>query len=225
VKPDTAVVDVDGTLVDTNYHHALAWARAFARSDLYPPVWQIHRAIGMGGDRLVAEVAGDQAERDHGDAVREAWTEEFDPLLREVRVLAGARELLGYLREHRVTVVLATSGKPEHVSHYLDLLGGREVAAEVVTAEVVTAEDADASKPAPDLVSAALDRVDAASAVMVGDSVWDVRAAAAVDVPTVCVRSGGFSVDELRDAGAAAVVDDLPAVQRYWAAELQGQRS
>lgn len=220
MKPDTAVVDVDGTLVDTNYHHALAWARAFARSDLYPPVWRVHRAIGMGGDRLVAEVAGDQAERNHGDVVRDAWTEEFDPLLREVRVLAGARELLGYLREHRVTVVLATSGKPKHVSHYLDLLGGREVAA-----EVVTAEDADASKPAPDLVSAALNRVDAASAVMVGDSVWDVRAAAAVDVPTVCVRSGGFSVDELRDAGAATVVDDLPAVQRHWAAELQRRRS
>lgn len=220
MKPDTAVVDVDGTLVDTNYHHALAWARAFARSDLYPPVWRIHRAIGMGGDRLVAEVAGDQAERDYGDTVREAWTEEFDPLLREARVLAGARELLGYLREHRVTVVLATSGKPEHVAHYLDLLGGREVAT-----EVVTAEDAAASKPAPDLVSAALDRVDAASAVMVGDSVWDVRAAAAVNVPTVCVRSGGFSVDELRDAGAAAVVNDLPAVQRHWAVELQSQRS
>ncbi|MDQ3663644.1 MAG: HAD family hydrolase [Actinomycetota bacterium] len=220
MKPDTAVVDVDGTLVDTNYHHALAWVRALARSDLYPPVWRVHRAIGMGGDRLVAEIAGNQAERDHGDAVREAWAEEYDPLLREVRVLAGARELLGYLREHRVTVVLATSGKPEHVSHYLDLLGGREVAA-----QVVTAEDADASKPAPDLVSAALDRVDASSAVMVGDSVWDVRAAAAVDVPTVCVRSGGFSVDELRDAGAATVVDDLPAVQRHWAAELQGRRS
>ena len=124
----------------------------------------------------------------------------------------GARELLGYLRQHRVTVVLATSGKPEHVAHYLDLLGGREVAD-----EVVTAEDANASKPAPDLVSAALDRVDASSAVMVGDSVWDVRAAAAVGVPTVCVRSGGSSVGELRDAGAATVVDDLPAVQRHWA--------
>ena len=209
---DTAVVDVDGTLVDTNYHHALAWARAFARHDLYPPLWRVHRAIGIGGDRLVATVAGDEAEQRCGDAVRDAWVEEFDPMLGEVCLLPGAQEFLRFVRGEGLKLVLATSGKPEHVDHYLDLLDGRELAD-----SWVTAEDAERSKPAPDLVSIAMERVDASSAVMVGDTVWDVRAAKELDVPTVCVRTGGFGEDELREAGAIAVVEDLPALQREWA--------
>ncbi len=143
---DTAVVDVDGTLVDTNYHHTLAWARAFARHDLFPPLWRIHRAIGMGGDRLVAAVSGDDADECVGDAVRDAWVEEFDPFLHEVRVLAGAKDFLIFLRALDLRVVLATSGKPEHVDHYLDILDGRELAD-----AWVTAEDAERSKPAPDM--------------------------------------------------------------------------
>ena len=208
---DTVVLDVDGTLVDTNYQHALAWSRAFARQDLYPPVWRLHRAIGMGGDRLVAAVAGDDVEQRHGDAVRAAWVEEFDPFLSEVRVLSGATDLLRFLRDSGLTVVLATSGKPEHVDHYLDLLDGRELAR-----TWVTAEDAEESKPAPDIVRLALDQVDAPTAVMVGDTPWDVQAAAALDVPTVCVRTGGFADCELYDAGAVAVLDDLPTLQAEW---------
>jgi phosphoglycolate phosphatase len=107
--------------------------------------------------------------------------------------------------------VLATSGKPEHVDHYLDLLDGRELAD-----SWVTAEDAERSKPAPDLVRTALQRVGASSAVMVGDTSWDVQAANELDVPTVCVRTGGFGEAELREAGAIAVVEDLPALQREW---------
>ncbi len=209
--PDTAVVDVDGTLVDTNYHHTLAWARAFARSDLHPPLWRLHRAIGMGGDRFIAAVAGDEAEERVGDTVRDAWVEEYDPFLDEVRLLEGARDFLGFLRDRGMSVVLATSGKPEHVQRYLDLLGGKQVAD-----TVITAEDAEKSKPAPDLVKAALDAVDVSEAVMIGDSVWDVQAAVALDLRTLCVRSGGFADSELTDAGAAAVVDDLPELQRRW---------
>ncbi len=208
---DTVVLDVDGTLVDTNYHHALAWSRAFARSDLYPPLWRLHRAIGMGGDRLVAAVAGDDAERSCGDAVRDAWVEEFEPFLHEVRMLTGAQDLLRFLRDAGLTVVLATSGKPEHVDHYLDLLDGRELAD-----AWVTAEDAEQSKPAPDIVRIALDQVDATAAVMVGDTPWDVMAASELEVPTVCVRTGGFASAELYDAGATAVVDDLPTLQAEW---------
>ena len=150
---DTAVVDVDGTLVDTNYHHTLAWARAFARHELFPPTWRIHRAIGMGGDRLVAAVVGDDTEARVGDAVRAAWTEEFDPFLKQVALLPGAAEFLVFLHGEDIRVVLATSGKPEHVDHYLDMLNGREL-----TDTWVTAEDADRSKPAPDLVQSALRR-------------------------------------------------------------------
>jgi HAD superfamily hydrolase (TIGR01549 family) len=209
--PDTAVVDVDGTLVDTNYQHAVAWARAFARYDVFPPLWRIHRAIGMGGDRLVAAVAGDDVEQRCGDDLRDAWIEEFDAFLPEVQVLDGAKEFLGFLREQGLKVVLATSGKPQHVSHFLDLLDGRALAD-----DVVTSEDADSSKPAPDLVRSALELVDGSSAVMVGDSTWDVRSAAELDVQTVCVRTGGFPDADLTEAGALAVHDDLPALQTAW---------
>jgi HAD superfamily hydrolase (TIGR01549 family) len=208
---DAAVVDVDGTLVDTNYHHALAWARAFGRHNLFPPLWRVHRAIGMGGDRLVAALTGDDAEQRVGDAVRDAWVEEFDPFLGEVRLLPGASEFLVFLRKQGLAVVLATSGKPDHVDHYLDLLGGRELAD-----SWVTAEDADRSKPAPDLVQTALSQVEASSPVMVGDSTWDVYAAVESRVPTVCVRTGGFAGDELQEAGALAVFDDLTALQHDW---------
>jgi HAD superfamily hydrolase (TIGR01549 family) len=209
--PDTAVVDVDGTLVDTNYQHAVAWARAFARYDVFPPLWRIHRAIGMGGDRLVAAVAGDEVEQRCGDDLREAWTAEFDAFLPEVQVLAGAKEFLAFLRRQGLKVVLATSGKPEHVAHFLDLLDGR-----TLSDDVVTSADAESSKPAPDLVRSALEQVDGSAAVMVGDSTWDVRSAAELGVPTVCVRTGGFPDADLTEAGARAVYDDLPALQAAW---------
>ena len=206
------VLDVDGTLVDTNYQHTVAWARAFARYDVSVPLWRIHRAIGMGGDRLVAEVAGDDVEERCGDELRDAWVEEFDPFLPEVQVLDGAKDFLRFLRREGLKVVLATSGKPQHVSHFLDLLDGRELAD-----DVVTSEDAESSKPAPDLVRSALQEVDGAAAVMIGDSPWDVRSAAELDVPTLCVRTGGFPDAELTDAGARAVFDDLPSLQAAWA--------
>ncbi len=120
-------------------------------------------------------------------------------------------DLLRFLRDSGLTVVLATSGKPEHVDHYLDLLDGRELAR-----TWVTAEDAEESKPAPDIVRLALEQVDAPTAVMVGDTPWDVKAASALDVPTVCVRTGGFADCELYDAGAVAVLDDLPTLQAEW---------
>lgn len=204
--PDTAVLDVDGTLVDTNYHHALAWYRAFRRFDLTLPVWWLHRAIGMGGDQLVPSVAGDRFEAEHGDGVRAAWRDEFDPMLREVRPFAGVRELLATLsEEYGLAVVLASSGAPEHVEAYLDLFDGRELA-RVWT----TREDVDRTKPEPDLIGAALQRVGGTSALVVGDSVWDLEAARRAGHRGVAIRTGGFCEQELREAGATAVFDSLP---------------
>jgi HAD superfamily hydrolase (TIGR01549 family) len=200
--PDTAILDVDGTLVDTNYQHSLAWYRAFRRYDLDLPVWRLHRAIGMGGDRLVAAVAGDDVERRHGDDLRAAWTEEFDALLPEVTAFEGVRELLASLRARGLKVVLASSGKSAHVDHYLGLFDGRELAD-----AWTTADDVDSSKPAPDLLEVALDRVGGRSGVVVGDSVWDFRAAARIGAPGYAVRTGGFADCELREAGARDVFD------------------
>ena len=211
--PRIAVVDVDGTLVDTNYQHALAWYRAFRSLGETFPLWRIHRHIGMGGDQLVAALGGADVERRIGDRARDRWVEEADPLMKEIAVLPGARELLVALRERGHRVVLASSGKPHHVDLYLDMLDARDVA-EAWT----TSEDVEATKPAPDLLRVALEKLGEPTdspSVVVGDSVYDVEAAANADMPAVVVRSGGFGDDELRSAGAVALFDtpaDLRAV-------------
>lgn len=201
---DTAIFDVDGTLVDTNYQHALAWYRAFRRFDIVLPIWRIHRAIGMGGDQLVASLTGDDVEKDHGGALRAAWTEEFEPLLDEVKPFDGAHDLLVEVKKRGFQVVLASSGKSDHVEHFLDLVDARDVAD-----AWTTSDDVEASKPAPDLVETALDRVPGSSGIMIGDSPWDAIAAGKADIATIAVRTGGFSAEELRDAGASRVFDSL----------------
>jgi HAD superfamily hydrolase (TIGR01549 family) len=199
-----ALLDVDGTLVDTNYHHAIAWYRAFREHGLTLPVWRIHRHIGMGGDQLVAAVAGKRVEDRQGDSIRAAETALYADLIGEVRPFADARRLLELLdgRGHRL--VLASSGKRDEVDHYLDLLGARELV-EAWT----TSADVEQTKPDPDLVQVAMDKVGGGEAVLVGDSTWDCEAAARAEVQTVAVLTGGFSEQELRQAGAAAVYESL----------------
>jgi HAD superfamily hydrolase (TIGR01509 family) len=200
-----AVLDVDGTLVDTNYQHALAWYRAFRSLGETYPIWRIHRLIGMGGDRLVAALGGDHVEARIGDDARERWVEEFDRLIDEVAPLPGAREFLAAVRERGHRVVLASSGKPQHVDHFLDLLDARDLA-EAWT----SSEDVGSTKPAPDLLQVALEKLGApldAPSVVVGDSVFDVEAAKNAGMPAIVVRSGGFGDDELRDAGAVGIYD------------------
>jgi HAD superfamily hydrolase (TIGR01509 family) len=202
----TAVLDIDGTLVDTNYQHALAWFRAFVRHEIVLPIWRIHRHIGMGGDQLVTALCGEQVESEHGDEIRDAETEEYAKLVGEVRTMAGSRELIATLKERGHVVVLASSAKQDEVEVYLDLLDARELAD-----AWTTSADVEATKPAPDLVHAALDRVGggAGTAVMVGDTPWDVKAAAGADVGTLAVMTGGFSEQELSDAGALAVFESV----------------
>jgi len=202
-----AVVDIDGTLVDTNYHHAIAWVRAFRDVKVVVPAVKAHRAIGMGGDRLVAAVAGEHVEAEHGDAVREAWASHFNEMLDEIEPLEGAHEFLAALREAGYTVVLASSGKPDHVDRYVDVVGARDL-----VHGWTTAEDVSDTKPAPDLLTTAMDKAPDpdAQTVTIGDSVWDSRAARKIHVPTVGVLTGGFSAAELTEAGAAVVYEDLP---------------
>lgn len=203
---NTLVLDVDGTLVDTNYHHTVAWLRAFRRFDITVPAWRVHRAIGMGGDRLVAAVAGDKAEEDHGDELREAWEQCFDEMLDEIQPLEGAHRLVRAATDLGLSVVLASSGKSKHIEHYVKLLDPGDVA-------WTTSDDVDDSKPAPDLIQVALREVKGDRAVVVGDSVWDCEAAARAGLPSIGLLTGGFGEDELVDRGASAVYPDLDTLR------------
>ncbi|HET6287965.1 MAG TPA: HAD family hydrolase [Amycolatopsis sp.] len=204
-SPRIAVLDVDGTLVDTNYQHALAWYRALRRVGEIYPVWRLHRLIGMGGDQLVTALGGADLERRVGDRARELQGEETDKLLEEMALLPGARDLLLTIKERGHRLVLASSGRQRHVDVYLDKLDARDI-----VDDWTTSADVDASKPAPDLLHTALQKIGAppdAPAVMIGDSVWDVKAARKAGMPAIVVRSGGFGDDELLEAGASALYD------------------
>jgi HAD superfamily hydrolase (TIGR01509 family) len=203
------ILDVDGTLMDSVYQHALAWYRAFRSEGIILPVWRIHRHIGMGGDQLIPAVASEEVAVDRGDALRRAESDAYGSLIDEVGPLDGANELLLDLKRRGHTVVLSSSAKQEELDHYLDLLGARDV----VDAWTSSA-DVDRTKPAPDLLHVALDRAGGGPAVMVGDSIWDCEAAKRAGIPSIGVLTGGFCASELREAGARAVFESLPSLRR-----------
>ncbi|MFL6133089.1 MAG: HAD family hydrolase [Nocardioidaceae bacterium] len=204
---DTVVLDVDGTLVDSVYQHTMAWAAAFAAVDLVVPLWRAHRAIGMGGDRFVAEVVGEEAEAEHGDELRKLHDQRFGELLDGVRPLPGAGELLDELHRRGFKVVLASSGIPDHTERLLALFDGSRRAD-----DVTTSGDVETSKPAPDLVQFAIEKVGGAQAAVIGDAVWDIAAANKAGLPSIGLRCGGFGEAELLDAGAEAVFADPQAL-------------
>jgi HAD superfamily hydrolase (TIGR01509 family) len=199
-----AILDIDGTLVDTNYQHAIAWYRAFRRHEIVLPIWRIHRHIGMGGDQLVPTLAGRSVESERGDEIRAAEKDLYAELIDEVEPMEGARELIEDLKRNGNAVVLASSAKREEVDHYLDLLGARKLAD-----GWTTSADVEATKPHPDLVLAALEKVEGERAVLIGDTTWDAKAAMSAGVESIGVLTGGFSADELRAAGAAAVFESV----------------
>jgi phosphoglycolate phosphatase-like HAD superfamily hydrolase len=201
------LLDIDGTLVDTAYHHAIAWQRAFSEHGVEAPTWLLHRRVGMGGDRLVSAVAGDDVERRLGDAIRDAWESRFEELLPEIRPLPGARELPAQLEDAGFGVVLATSAIGRHVDAFLEILGAGRL-----RDATVSKDDVDASKPAPDLVVVALERAGTREAVLVGDTAWDAHAATDAGIPFLGVLTGGYGVSELRDAGAAEVFEGLDEI-------------
>jgi HAD superfamily hydrolase (TIGR01549 family) len=202
--PPAAILDVDGTLVDTNYHHAIAWYRAFRQNDVLLPIWRIHRHIGMGGDQLVEALGGEQVENDKGDDIRAAESVLYRELMSEVEPLEGAHELIEDLKQRGHAVVLASSAKSHEVEHYVDLLDARELAD-----DWTTSADVEATKPEPDLVVAAVEKAGGGEAVMVGDSTWDCEAAKRAGLETLAVLTGGFSKAELREAGALAVYSSI----------------
>jgi HAD superfamily hydrolase (TIGR01509 family) len=202
---NTAVlVDLDGTLVDSNYQHALAWWRAFHEAGHPLAAARLHKLVGMGGDQLLDEVLGR-----HDDAIDAAQSEHFRRMRDEVTVLPGATELLRALAGSGIAVVLATSSSPDDVAHMRGLLGADEW-----IAHEVNASDLEATKPAPDVFAVALERagVSASDAIVLGDTGWDIEAAARCDVPAVAVTTGGWSRLDLEHAGAVAVYEDAAAL-------------
>jgi HAD superfamily hydrolase (TIGR01549 family) len=208
--PQGVIFDIDGTLVDTNYQHALAWYMAFRQHDLRLPIWQIHRHIGMGGDQLVTALAGERVEVEHGEALRSAHDVLYLASIQTTSVFEGARELVVDLKDRGWRVVLASSAKEQEVDHYLDLLDARELAD-----GWTTSADVEHTKPAPDLVQAALEKLGTAETVMVGDTPWDIEAAAKAEVATIAVMTGGFSRAELQEAGAVAVFESIADLRAH----------
>jgi HAD superfamily hydrolase (TIGR01549 family) len=203
-KP-TIVLDVDGTLVDSNYQHAIAWHRAFRKHGYRAAIWEVHRHVGMGGDQFVKALLGEEAENADGDELRDAHSEAFSKLIGEVEAIEGASELIAELAGAGATVVLSSSAEQDECDHYVELLGAGER-----IAGATTSADAEHSKPDPELVRVALDKFGSGGpALMIGDSTWDVKAAAAAGVPTLALLTGGFSEAELREVGAAEVVESI----------------
>lgn len=207
--PRAAILDIDGTLVDTNYQHALAWYRAFRQHDIILPVWKIHRAIGMGGDQFVKHFIGEERDEEIGDDIRAAEKALYLAMIEEVEPLEGARDLIVDLKERGSTVILASSAKANELEHYLDLLDVRDT-----VDDWTSSADVEQTKPEPDLVLAALEKAGTKEdAVMVGDTPWDVKAARNAGIDTIAVLTGGFGEDELREAGALAVFDSIVALR------------
>src|SRR3978361_2097176 len=204
-EPTIAGLDVDATLVDWNYQHALAWYRALRSVGETFPIWRLHRLIGMGGDNVIQSLGGDELEERVGEEARKRQGEEVDKMLDEISPLPGARDLLLAIKARGHRLVLASSGKPRHVDFAVELLDARDIAD-----AITSSEDAEETKLAPDLLQVALEKLGAGredSSVMIGDSVWDVEAAKNAGMPAIAVRSGGFGDDELRNAGAIGIYD------------------
>jgi HAD superfamily hydrolase (TIGR01509 family) len=201
------VLDVDGTLMDTNYLHVEAWARAFEEVGHRVPRVLLHRQVGKGSDLLISEFVEDE---EAAERIDELHSEFYAELQEHGHPLPGAKELIPSLRGRGYEVWFVTSAKDEELEHHM-----QELEAEGEISGVVNSSDVENSKPAPDIFELTLERVGASpdETVAVGDAVWDVEAADGAGIRTVAVLTGGaFSEGELKEAGAVAVFQDCAAL-------------
>jgi phosphoglycolate phosphatase-like HAD superfamily hydrolase len=201
--------DVDGTLVDSNYLHVHAWERAFRELDRNVDSWRVHRAIGMGSGKLLAELLGEDDAGRIGDRAKDLHSRFYLETAELLRPFDQATALIRVVAGHGVRALLATSAAPDE----LDLLRKALDVDDVVTG-IVAGDDVEATKPDPEPVYAALERAgtEPANTIFVGDSVWDVLAATKAGVRTVALLSGGVGAAELTEAGAVATYDDPAAL-------------
>jgi HAD superfamily hydrolase (TIGR01509 family) len=195
--------DIDGTLVDSNDAHAAAWVKAFAEHGVTVDAAQVRRCIGMGGDNLMPEVSGIEEHSKHGQAIAERrgeiFKKEFLPTLKPFK---QADRLVAAVKQRGLTAVAASSAQQDELTPLLALAG-----ADWLVDETTSSNDADASKPDPDIITAALQRAQAAPdhAIMIGDTPYDIEAARRAGVRTIAFRSGGWSDEDLK--GAVEIYD------------------
>ena len=210
--------DVDGTLVDTNYLHVVAWWQAFRSQGHDVAMTDLHRTVGQGSDQFVSTILGRDDEK-----VRDAHSDFYGQWKHQLIAFSGAADLLRTTKKSGLVVVLATSASEAEAEHLTAAIDADDCI-DVVT----TKDDVDASKPDPDIVNTALKKagLEPSDAVFVGDTVWDVEAAGRAGVACVGVLSGGISESELRDAGAIAVYRNVAhLVEEFDASPLAGLRS
>jgi HAD superfamily hydrolase (TIGR01509 family) len=209
------IFDLDGTLVDSVYQHVMAWREALQAEHIDLSMWRIHRRIGMSGglftgmllrevDMAISPALLDRLQTCHSQA--------YGRLVPSVRPLPGALSLLEHLTRNEIPWAIATSGKMEVAKYNLELLG---IKPKMVP--IITRDDVKRAKPDPDLFLAAADRlrVDVASSVIIGDSIWDMLAARRARALGVGVLSGGYGQDELERAGAIRVYEDPADLLRH----------
>jgi HAD superfamily hydrolase (TIGR01509 family) len=211
-RVSTVAFDVDGTLIDSNGAHAEAWAQALTEHGFPHQPAQIRRLVGMGSDKLLPAVARMDVDSDRGKAILARKKALFDERLPHLRPTRGARSLLLFLRESGKTLVVATSADTKEMDAILEQAGLADL-----FPRRTSSDDAGRSKPDPDIVHAALERVHAApdEAVMVGDTPYDVEAAGRAGVECIALRCGGEWNDQDL-AAAAAIFDDPEGLLAYW---------
>ncbi len=206
---EAVILDVDGTLIDNNLLHALAWRRSFERGGKVVDASSLIHRIGMGSDKLPLDVLGEE-EAEAAEEIGGYHSEEYSEkgLIEHSQPFPGAAQLLVVLRERDMKIALASSGKQKEIARYLEMIGGPEA-----VDEIVTMEEASGSKPEPDIFATAWEKLGRPqSAVAIGDTIYDVQAAAKLGIPCVAVLSGGIEREILADAGAVAVYDNAADV-------------
>lgn len=201
--------DVDGTLVDTTYLHTVTWHEALRQNGHEVRMVDTHHAIGMGGDELLEHLLGPDRDTSTDEELHNAHSALYKQWWGRLTPLPGARELLRHTKKVGLKVVLATSAAEEELTALTDALDCDDVI-DVATSST----DADAGKPRPDLLHAALHkaRLQPEDTVFIGDSVWDGVATGRAGIPFVGVLSGGIPEADLRRIGAVEVWPDVRAL-------------
>ncbi|MFJ4209190.1 HAD family hydrolase [Paenarthrobacter sp. NPDC089675] len=203
-KKRGVLFDVDGTLIDSSYFHAFAWWQAFRREDMDVQISDIHRCVGMGGDKLIQQLVPDCTE-ELQEGLKSAHGAVFSTFWPSLRTFDAARDLLAACSDAGLAVGLASSAQERDLEVSRRLLdAGSSIDA------WTSSNDAEESKPAPDILLACIEKLELKpeDVVFVGDAVWDVKAASSIGVPAIALTCGGISEGELREAGAAEVYDN-----------------